>query len=174
MFRAEVTEFSGRPWQEKGFLFSLLSPGLLWVPLKVKVTLRPTISQSVTPTWCPNPSGAHDKTAITIAQLRVGFCRCAAPSLTRGKAGSHSTSYPIYRGGSFPRGNRPECEADYSPLPSVETYLFIYGLINNNVSSSGCVVLIDWMIVHNESKRMLKEAGVAWLKVLSRYYPKTK
>jgi hypothetical protein len=49
--------------------------------LKVKVTLRLTISQSVS--WCRAPSGAHDQIFIAVWQLRS--CFCGAPSLTRGR-----------------------------------------------------------------------------------------
>jgi hypothetical protein len=48
---------------------------------QVKVTLRLTVSQSVSKSWCQNPSGAHDQIFITVWQLRS--CSCVAPSLTR-------------------------------------------------------------------------------------------
>jgi hypothetical protein len=40
-----------------------------------------TDGQSVRPSWCRAPSGAHDQILVTVRQLR--FCRCEAPSLTR-------------------------------------------------------------------------------------------
>jgi hypothetical protein len=39
--------------------------------------------QSVSKSWCPAPSGAHDQICITIWQLQS--CFCGAPSLTRGR-----------------------------------------------------------------------------------------
>jgi hypothetical protein len=54
--------------------------------LKVKVTLRPTVSQA----WCQAPSGAQDQIFVTARQLRC--CRRGAPSLTRGRVGCHGHS----------------------------------------------------------------------------------
>jgi hypothetical protein len=51
--------------------------------VKVKVTLRLTVSQSVSKSWCPAPSGAHDQIFVTVWQLRS--CFCGAPSLMRGR-----------------------------------------------------------------------------------------
>jgi hypothetical protein len=45
-------------------------------------TLRLTVSQSVSKSWCWAPFGAHDQIFITVWQLRP--CFCGAPSLTRG------------------------------------------------------------------------------------------
>jgi hypothetical protein len=56
---------------------------LSWVKVKVKVTLRLTVGQSVSKSWCRAPSGVHDQRFITVWQLR--FCVCGAPSLTRGR-----------------------------------------------------------------------------------------
>jgi hypothetical protein len=47
--------------------------------MKVKVTLRQTVSQS----WCQAPSGAQDQIYVTGTHLQ--FCRCGTPSLTRGR-----------------------------------------------------------------------------------------
>jgi hypothetical protein len=51
--------------------------------VKVKVTLRLTVSQSVSKCWRRAPSGPHDQICITRWQLRS--CFCGAPSLTRGR-----------------------------------------------------------------------------------------
>jgi hypothetical protein len=51
--------------------------------LKVKVTLRLMVGQSVSQSWCQAQSGAHDQIFITVWQLRS--CYCGAPSLTRGR-----------------------------------------------------------------------------------------
>jgi hypothetical protein len=40
------------------------------------------VSQSVSKSWCRDPSGAHDQLCITVWQLRS--CFCGAPSLMRG------------------------------------------------------------------------------------------
>jgi hypothetical protein len=50
---------------------------------QVKVTLRLTVSQSVSKSWCRAPSGVHDQIFITVWQLRSYFC--GTPSLTRGR-----------------------------------------------------------------------------------------
>jgi hypothetical protein len=42
--------------------------------VKVKVTLRRTISQSVSKSWCRAPFGAHDQIFFTDWQLRSRFC----------------------------------------------------------------------------------------------------
>jgi hypothetical protein len=59
-----------------------------WTPpphgmMKVKVTLRLMVSQSVSKCWCRAPSGARDQIFVTLSKLRSGFC--GAPSLTRGR-----------------------------------------------------------------------------------------
>jgi hypothetical protein len=54
-----------------------------YVKVKVKVTLRLTVSQSVSKSWCRAPFGAHDLILITVWQLRSSFC--GVPSLTRGR-----------------------------------------------------------------------------------------
>jgi hypothetical protein len=41
--------------------------------VKVKVTLRLTVSQSVSESWCRAPSGPHDQIFITVWQLRSCF-----------------------------------------------------------------------------------------------------
>jgi hypothetical protein len=55
----------------------LLLPPCVWgrlnSQLKVKVTLRLTVSQSVSKSWCRAPSGAHDQIFITVWQLRACF-----------------------------------------------------------------------------------------------------
>jgi hypothetical protein len=51
--------------------------------VKVKVTLRLTIGQSVSKSWCRAPFRAHDQIFITVWQLRS--CFCGAPSVTRGR-----------------------------------------------------------------------------------------
>jgi hypothetical protein len=53
------------------------------VIVKVKVTLRLAVGQSVSKSWCRAPSGAHDQIFIAIWQLRSYFC--GAPSLKRGR-----------------------------------------------------------------------------------------
>jgi hypothetical protein len=42
----------------------------LKVKVKVKVTLRPSVGQSVSNSWCRAQSGAHDQIFITVWQLR--------------------------------------------------------------------------------------------------------
>jgi hypothetical protein len=42
-----------------------------------------TDGQSVSPSWCRSPSGAHDQILVTVWQLLI--CRCRAPPLTRGR-----------------------------------------------------------------------------------------
>jgi hypothetical protein len=76
-------------------LYSLYSSVLLQLTLsttielnslfkvKVKVTLRLTVSQSVSKSWCRAPSGSHDQIFIIVWQL--GSCFFGAPSLTRGR-----------------------------------------------------------------------------------------
>jgi hypothetical protein len=68
--------------------FSLTRRRLLWICLafrqmtvKVKVTLRLAVSQSVSQSWCRSTSGAHGQIFITVWQ--VPSCVCGAPSLTR-------------------------------------------------------------------------------------------
>jgi hypothetical protein len=51
---------------------------------KVKVTLRLTVSQSVSKSWCRAPSEAYDQIFITLLTVTVLFF-CGAPSLTRGR-----------------------------------------------------------------------------------------
>jgi hypothetical protein len=58
-------------------------PKLSLAQVKVKVTLRLTVSQSVSQSWCQDHSGAHDQIFITVRLLR--FCYGGAPSLTRGR-----------------------------------------------------------------------------------------
>jgi hypothetical protein len=48
-----------------------------------KVTLRLTVSQSVSKSWCRAPSGPHDQIFIVLWQLRS--CVCGVSSLTRGR-----------------------------------------------------------------------------------------
>jgi hypothetical protein len=50
---------------------------------KVKVTLRLTVGQSVSNSWCRAPSGPRDQIYIALRQLRS--CFCGAPYLTRGR-----------------------------------------------------------------------------------------
>jgi hypothetical protein len=50
---------------------------------QVQVTLRLTVSQSVSKSWCQAPSGDHDQTFITVERYGVVFCE--APFLTRGR-----------------------------------------------------------------------------------------
>jgi hypothetical protein len=50
--------------------------------LKVKVTLRMAVVQSVSKSWCRSPPGGHDQIFITVWRLRFF---CGAPSLTRGR-----------------------------------------------------------------------------------------
>jgi hypothetical protein len=54
-----------------------------WLQLKVKVTLRLAVGQSVSKSWCRAPSGAHGQIFITVWQLRS--CFCGGPYLTRGE-----------------------------------------------------------------------------------------
>jgi hypothetical protein len=49
----------------------------------VRVSHVTTDGQSVSPSWCRAPFGAHDQILITVWQLL--FCRCRAPPLTRGR-----------------------------------------------------------------------------------------
>jgi hypothetical protein len=51
--------------------------------VKVKVTLRLMVSQSVSKSWCRAPSGAHDQIFFTVWHLRS--CFCGDPLLTRGR-----------------------------------------------------------------------------------------
>jgi hypothetical protein len=48
--------------------------------VEVKITLRLTVSQSVSKSWCRAPSGTHDHVFITLWQLRS--CFYGAPFLT--------------------------------------------------------------------------------------------
>jgi hypothetical protein len=49
----------------------------------VKVTVRPTGSQSVSMSWCRAQSGTFDQRFFFFPKLRS--CLCGAPSLTRGQ-----------------------------------------------------------------------------------------
>jgi hypothetical protein len=57
--------------------------GSVFLCSQVKVTLRRTVSQSVSQSWCQAPSGAHDQIFITVWHLR--YCFCGASSLRRGR-----------------------------------------------------------------------------------------
>jgi hypothetical protein len=71
---------------------SLLSSWLhakLWTPELSLLSVSQSQShiatdgQSISESWCRNPSGAHDQIFITVWQLRS--CFCGASSLTRGR-----------------------------------------------------------------------------------------
>jgi hypothetical protein len=51
--------------------------------VKIKVTLRLTVSQSVCLSWCRAPAGAHDQ--LLLFKWNLLSCPCGAPSLTRGR-----------------------------------------------------------------------------------------
>jgi hypothetical protein len=62
--------------------------------VKVKVTLQPIVSQSVSQSvslsWCRGPSGARDQLLVNVRQLQ--FCQCESPSLLRGVTVSSNMS----------------------------------------------------------------------------------
>jgi hypothetical protein len=65
--------------------------------IKVKVTLRLTVGQSVSKSWCRTPSGAHDQLFITVREyqikvkvtLRLTVSQSVSKSWYRAPSGAH-------------------------------------------------------------------------------------